>query len=78
MVRMSLTHISYIPTNIKPTNSSLMEVATSPTLGFGLVNEMYLQKKLDLFSGNYSDNITEKDGTTINSKSGFNRTILPN
>lgn len=51
---------SYTPDNIRPTNSSIMRSSHS-FLDFGLVNERHLEEKLDLFSGEYSEKITEKD-----------------
>ena len=51
---------SYTMDNIRPTNSSIMRSSHS-LLGFGPVNDRYLQEKLDLFSGEYVENISEKD-----------------
>lgn len=51
---------SYSPENIRPSNSSLMK-SSSSSLGFNLVCKLHLQKKLDLFSGEYAQNIPKHE-----------------
>lgn len=51
---------SYSPDNFRPSNSSLMK-STSPNEEFNLVCKRNLQKKLDLFSGEYAQDIQEHE-----------------
>lgn len=61
---------SYSEENIRPTNKSLMGISSSPFYDFGIVNERHLQNLLDLYSGEYSENIADIDPPPVGGDTG--------
>lgn len=51
--------------NIRPTNSSLMRESGSTEIGFGPVNGRHVREVLQYFTGNYEQNIQEKNMSQI-------------